>query len=462
MPALRLCARRRLPFCAAVVCVALLVLAFQPAAVTCPMMQPQTLRTLYEQSDLIVVAQLADSVQLGAHSSGGSTRLRTRLLVSETWKGTADEKGVSLLHWMWNMGGEIPRAAAAGEHLLLFLARREEGDGYELLYPTYGVKIVSSADLKVYRRRVEELAVIMRQNPPDKADLVEWVVRCAEDHATRWDAAYELMNSQYAERSFTANRNTAAASVEAANVEAASVEATTQAAAGASPAPESSATAVAGETVLVNGVYVSPSDAEIMALPLAPDTGINFQARLTFEQKQRLLESLYNSQRITQSEMMMLEVVKDWKDERLVPFLLSHLQRIKDNPDYYAEQMVSLVAQKLNDSELLQLASTYSSMARYVENSKDEEVIEDETGEVVESVADDEEQASDDAESESETETNEQAATEEKQPAVQEEKEPAVQEAKDDRTERQKRSARLQEFIALVELKMMQQLAMKY
>jgi hypothetical protein len=415
------------------------------------MAQPQTLRSLYMQSDLVVVAHLADSVQ-AQESSGPSTLLKTKLLVSETWKGEADPKGVALFHWVWKMGGQIDRAPGAGEHLLLFLTRRETNDGYDITRDSYGVRIISSAELKVYRRRVEELGVIMRQNPPDKGDLVEWVVRCAEDPATRWDGAYELLSNQYAEKSFAANANAATANVEA----------PAEAAGDASRTPETSAAAVAaesepvvaGEAALVKSDDAFPSDAEIIELPIyTSDSAINFLARLTVEQKQRLLESLYNTQSVTYSEVTLLEVVKDWSDERLVPFLLSHLQRIKDNPDYYAEQIISLVAQKLNDKELVQLADRYSSLARYVDEIEGEASADEE--ETVETSGDEEETNTDAAnESETASATNQQAATPEP--------EPAVPEAKDGRTAQQQRSARLQEFVALVELKMMQQLARKY
>ena len=50
--------------------------------------------------------------------------------------------------------------------------------GYSVTDIRHGAKRLSEADLKIYFKRIEELQWVTRQEPPDRAELLEWLVRC--------------------------------------------------------------------------------------------------------------------------------------------------------------------------------------------------------------------------------------------------------------------------------------------
>ncbi|HEV2764564.1 MAG TPA: hypothetical protein VGV38_16415, partial [Pyrinomonadaceae bacterium] len=162
-----------------------------PAARACPAPAPMPLRALYTTSERVVVASVGATVVV-KKEEGGYEHVRTLLNVSETLKGDAEEYA-SYLHrrvWPSAEGGEED-PFKFGNTLLLFLIPNQEG-GYVVADLLRGVKHLPESDLRVYVKRVKELDAILRQEKPDEADIVEWLVRCAEEKATRWEGAYEL------------------------------------------------------------------------------------------------------------------------------------------------------------------------------------------------------------------------------------------------------------------------------
>ncbi len=194
--------RRRTLRLAALLALTLLTTAaaavFIRRALACPVeIPPQTLRTLYKHSDRIVVARVGHTelVERDEHSS----QVRTALHVARNVKGKDEGPVVFVHHTTWDEDGvEKPGTYKQGEQLLVFLERSDEEEGragYTVDNADFGVKKLSDDDLKVYLARIDELAGIEGRQPPDKAALVEWLVRCAEEPATRWEGAYELMVS---------------------------------------------------------------------------------------------------------------------------------------------------------------------------------------------------------------------------------------------------------------------------
>jgi hypothetical protein len=387
--------------------------------------------------------------------------LKSRLLVSETLKGEADSKGVFLYHWVWNGGAQLDQIKP-GQKLLLFLDRLDKSDGYQISYAEYALKTPTDSELKVYRQRIAEMSVIMRQNPPDTGDLVEWLVRCAEDPATRWEGAYELANTvRYADEDGKASPNASGETQD-------NVTATTTAVATAPSAANTvESTPEQVDIVVTDAQPVIVTDAQIRELPLFRlRSNVISNARLTVEQKNRLLDALYNSQSVDYGEFILLDWTKDWDDARLVPFLLSQLHRIKDNPDYYAEQMMSLLAAKVGDNELVKLAEEYSVKARYTDEVAEAETAPEENAESADSSVEEETSSEeppaeatdnvDAAAQQSEEAATADAATENTEVIAPDE------DQDDKRTAAQKRSARLQKFLAAVELTMQQQMARKW
>ena len=322
-------------------------------ALACPEAPPQPLRTLYTKSDRIVVARAGESavVQVEVQDTFKISLVCTTLHVSSTIKGEGEEPIIYVYHWIWGEDEDIAGVFKEGDNLLVFLDRREEGHGYQVDNQRYGVKKLSDAELKVYLQRIDELASIMQQEKPDKARIVEWLVRCAEEPVTRWEGVVELSmsNDVMLEQE---ERKTAVAD-------------TSEAADNVSP-PDAAEGEASEQTVEVYrpGYQVDP----------------DFARLLTDEQKTRLGTALVGAQEFSFTEFMLLQMVKGWNDARLVPFLLAQLRKPTGDSSYFTEEMVKIVAQTLDNEAVNDLAERYCSGDETDESAADESVSEEEEG----------------------------------------------------------------------------------
>ncbi len=92
-------------------------------------------------------------------------------------------------------GYEEPGELKPGDTVLLFLKRNEETGKDELADGSFGIKQLSGDDLGVYESRIAELGTIFSVEVPNQDEIVEWLVRCAENKATRWEGTFELLQS---------------------------------------------------------------------------------------------------------------------------------------------------------------------------------------------------------------------------------------------------------------------------
>lgn len=339
------------------------------ATVSCPVEPPKPLRTLYRLSERIVEGRVIEFRPLEGEEN--ENQGKTAFAVMENLKGDAGDRAINVYHWF---SSEEADGATGnfrpGETYLLFLenGENEESDGYRIIDYRHGVKKLSEDDLKVYVKRIEELQWIMRQSEPDPDELVEWLVRCAEERATRWEGAYELSLSfnlaeeearAAAEKSAKANADEEKALAEAASAKAAA-EAAMQAA--LADAPD----AVAADPVVLEEMTVETSE-EIMTLRMfyGSDATSSLVEHLTTEQKARLSGALFRSEILEEGELELVNIVRHWEDAQLAAFLFKRLQERLDAPDYETERLAHSLAQALKDEELLRLAEKYSEDATY-------------------------------------------------------------------------------------------------
>lgn len=341
----------------------------------CLVSAPLPLRQLHAESDLIVVGGFGETtaVELVRVNEGGTYEnylMRTDMKVSSTVKGDGNYSALHVYHVGWKYNGATSHLLTqykGADGLLVFLKRREGGDGYEITDATSGIRRLTSAALKVYVQRLEELDSIMRQEPPDRARIVEWMVRCAEEPATRWDGLYELSRSNDAV--LAAKR----LAEEEKNKEAAAL------AGAAEKDGDNQAGGAAGATDTAAGVETNGGPADTSAAADAAQTATppmswrrilaRYEADLigllTPEQKSRLANILFSAKPITHAELPLVEMVRQWGDPRLVPFVMSQLRAFKDAPPYEAETLVSGLAEILDDKELTRLAERYCDQAAY-------------------------------------------------------------------------------------------------
>lgn len=347
---------KRLTLFACLMVVSAALFFFGPAerSLACPE-PPTPLRPLYVASQSVVVARADKSVVLQTEKIDPEddyerTLLRTTFYISKTLKSKDEaEQVVHVYSWLWGEDHTVPENYAEGKRLLLFLAPREEGDGYELVDNSYGAKDLSDDDLKVYVERLEELGKIMSAPKPDKAEIVEWLVRCAEEPATRWEGAYELLISQ----DFL-TRETDTSQQETVEEEAAVVESQSDAEVASAEVEEATTEETQVEETVSVEEDLSSYSAEMARL-------------LTAGQKKRLADALFKLPEFKDEDWSLFTLVQNWGDERLIGFILSNLERVQDNPDPYTNSLVIALAGELKDEKLSALAKKFCDYASYKE-----------------------------------------------------------------------------------------------
>jgi hypothetical protein len=309
----------------------------------------QPLRTLYLESDRVVVAEVGKSTD--AEREG---QVKTSLSVSQTIKGDGHKPAIDIYHWAYDRDRLIK-----GETVLVFLQRREDArggkDNYDLIYGATSAKHLSQSDLETYLQRLEELKAVMGNPDSEPRDITEWLMRCAEDPVTRREGAFELHMSALREQY---------------------------------EKEEADRRATAGEPLA--STSKKPRDQEPF-----------FSALLTSEQKQRLVNALLKSEElVVNGDSDLIKLAGRWNDPRLLPFLMSYLRRVEESAREPLWQVMETIAEVLDDKKVTALFEHYRDNESYddleakqdkVENAdsdEDEDANEDKTTDAKDVAAD--------------------------------------------------------------------------
>ncbi|MBI3650416.1 MAG: carboxypeptidase regulatory-like domain-containing protein [Acidobacteria bacterium] len=307
----------------------------------------EPLRTLYNESDRVVVATVGKAVKIGKEHD--STLRKIALTVSSTVKGEHQ----STLYVYEYVYKDEPSQFVKDERVLVFLQRRESQtgieDGYDLSGYREGLKKLDDADLKIYLQRLEELKNLQEKEDNGPAETVEWLVRCVEDKATRAEGAYELA-AEASQLRYRQERQARSKAEKPEKAEAEMSDAETAEGTANNEAPKVEAT-----------VTENPQPEE--------KEPINLFALLTPQQKERLMIVLLSAEALTDINYELVEIAKEWKDARLQPFLLDHLRRVQADPPAQAQSAIYALAEFFADEKLKKAAEEYAKQSR----SEDEE-----------------------------------------------------------------------------------------
>lgn len=197
----------------------------------CPVRDPETLLSLYQNSDAIYVATF-DKVTRGevtdSNENYSVVAIQKHFTVSSALKGTSRKFFVvNDQEYEYKTVAAEPAAATSGDAeaaeepqeelaeeeemeepadglsggdtVLLFVKDGTEEEGPTLTDFRDGVKPLSLDDLGVYEERIKELNSLFGKKKPSETQLLEWLIRCAENPATRWEGTFELLRSVQAE-----------------------------------------------------------------------------------------------------------------------------------------------------------------------------------------------------------------------------------------------------------------------
>jgi hypothetical protein len=154
---------------------------------------PVPLRWVYDRSELVVLAKAGETVLLPRRPLDWHYG-KVVLTVDQTLKGKCDGAEIPVLYCP-TQSCPAPASFPRGQTLLVFLNWDPNRNAYLVTADSYGTKGLVEAELAQYALRTEELSKLAPQKEDEgpSAEIVEWLVRCIEHPATRWDGAYDFL-----------------------------------------------------------------------------------------------------------------------------------------------------------------------------------------------------------------------------------------------------------------------------
>ncbi|HZS05050.1 MAG TPA: carboxypeptidase-like regulatory domain-containing protein [Blastocatellia bacterium] len=345
------------------------------------------LRALYRDSDLIVTARVGEVTEV--EKKEFDRLLKINLLITSVLKGEVTDQVVDVYDHVYSR--ETGRFTP-GDHLLLFLeeCQPREGEksrgGYEVSGWQSGFKRIPEEATAPWRDRIQELGAMMLADKPSAAEITEWLVRCIEDPATRWEGAADLLRSFETLRWDQEQQQRI-------------------------------------EKECASGKCDQNDDPGSLSLRLLPGRRLGvkkgadrsrFAIALTAGQKERIAAALFRPDQISDADLPLAELVSHWDDPRFVPYFAKQLRAHEANPDGLAERLVEMIAARLGDRELSGLLEKYlketgrfyeASQNQTEETADQDDTVEEEEAESDETTGQDEEEtrsAEPDAEKEAE------------------------------------------------------------
>lgn len=256
-----------------------------------------------------------------------------------------------------------------GDTLLLFVKNGEGDEAPTLADYRDGIKKLSTEKIGVYEARIRDLNSIFDAKKVNEMHLLEWLMRCAEDPITRWEGTYELLqsvrNREYREKA-AEQRKERIARGEPVEEEAAETEETDDEKA------ETHARKNFDTNIFAN--LLDDNHKQTLANLLLDGHGSTADARGNDKPDE------------IAGDQELVELVAYWGDPRLVGFLLDKLRAGSEDP-YFASQTMETIAEIIDDKEVSAIAEKYSENAYEDDNDlveSDDEESDDADAEVVE------------------------------------------------------------------------------
>jgi hypothetical protein len=154
--------------------------------------EPLTLRRLYRSADLVVLAKAGPITPIPERSDSWADS-KVVLTIERVIKGKPKGKEVTV-YTPQGIECPAPDRYPLGKSQLVFLKWSKKLRGYVAPGLSYATRPIEEPVLGLYLRRMEELSRIPAEKPgePPSAETLDWLVRCMEHPATRWEGAMEF------------------------------------------------------------------------------------------------------------------------------------------------------------------------------------------------------------------------------------------------------------------------------
>jgi hypothetical protein len=167
-----------------------LLITLQASATAYPI-EPRPLRKLIAESEFIVIGHVVGLVNIQKPDNSFENNTMAKIEVREVLKGSIKETIIEV-PFNPNYICPAPPHYEANTDVVVFLDRTQRTWRRHAL--SYGVKTLAPEDIAIYRTRIVEMQKIQAMSDAYSQffEIVEWLVKCVEHPATRWEGTYEL------------------------------------------------------------------------------------------------------------------------------------------------------------------------------------------------------------------------------------------------------------------------------
>lgn len=154
---------------------------------------PRPLRLLVEESQYIIVGYVVKVSDAAAGSKndhwGGTV---AKIAIKERLQGQLQQDTLQIAFEPY-MICPSPPVYEDDTYVIAFVDKDKDGRYYTHAL-SYGAKTLTLPDIAIYKTRILEMqAIIQLKDEKERyTQTVEWLVKCAEQPATRWEGSFEL------------------------------------------------------------------------------------------------------------------------------------------------------------------------------------------------------------------------------------------------------------------------------
>jgi hypothetical protein len=152
---------------------------------------PRPLRELVIESEFIIIGYVIKTYDKNEGKGGYNNKI-AKIAILETLQGKIKEDTIEIA-FNPNMICPSPDSYFDKTLVISFLDKTEK-HGYRTHAYNYGAKTLKKDEIEIYKTRILEIKNILKiQNEKiQKKETIDWLLKCAENKATRWEGTYEL------------------------------------------------------------------------------------------------------------------------------------------------------------------------------------------------------------------------------------------------------------------------------
>ena len=153
---------------------------------------PRPLRQLVIESQYIIVGYVVKTFEKKTDKDDWGTKV-ARIAVLENLQGSIKNDTIEI-EFNPNMDCPAPAMYFDSSFVIAFVDKDQKSGKFNTHALNYGSKTLKKDEIEIYKLRISEMQQILKISDKENqfTETVEWLVKCTENEATRWEGTFEL------------------------------------------------------------------------------------------------------------------------------------------------------------------------------------------------------------------------------------------------------------------------------